>query len=190
MDREAWCAAVHGVTKSQTQLSDWTELNQSAWPCVLFHRSWALNFNTQHKKEIHEKGASNIMDFKHLKISTLWKTSLISTCKHISNRGLVSNKQIPQTQITPLKIDKRHGHTPGQWRYTEFTKICSVSYTVRELQISTTVGYHCAPMRTAQLPENGKTSSWRGRNKRNSLCLLVECMCSHFVSELSNFSQN
>ena len=27
MDREAWCAEVHGTTKSQTQLSDWTELN-------------------------------------------------------------------------------------------------------------------------------------------------------------------
>ena len=26
MDREAWWAAIHGVTKSQTQLSDWTEL--------------------------------------------------------------------------------------------------------------------------------------------------------------------
>ena len=26
MDREAWRAAVHGVTKSRTQLSDWTEL--------------------------------------------------------------------------------------------------------------------------------------------------------------------
>ena len=27
MDREAWSAAIHGVTKSQRQLSDWTELN-------------------------------------------------------------------------------------------------------------------------------------------------------------------
>ena len=27
IDREAWRAAVHGVTKSQTRLSDWTDLN-------------------------------------------------------------------------------------------------------------------------------------------------------------------
>ena len=27
MDREVWRAAIHGVAKSQTQLSDWTELN-------------------------------------------------------------------------------------------------------------------------------------------------------------------
>ena len=27
MNREAWCATIHGVAKSQIQLSDWTELN-------------------------------------------------------------------------------------------------------------------------------------------------------------------
>ena len=27
MDREAWRAAIHGVTKSRTRLSDWTELS-------------------------------------------------------------------------------------------------------------------------------------------------------------------
>ena len=38
MDREAWHAVVHGVTKSQTRLSDWTELNW--WlPCFLFFKA-------------------------------------------------------------------------------------------------------------------------------------------------------
>ena len=32
MDREAWRAAVHGIAKSWTQLSDWTELNCRSIP--------------------------------------------------------------------------------------------------------------------------------------------------------------
>ena len=36
MDREAWRAAVHGVAKSRTRLSDWTELNFTrGFPSVL-----------------------------------------------------------------------------------------------------------------------------------------------------------
>ena len=35
IDREAWRAAIHGVTKSQTRLSDWTELNWRSRDCLL-----------------------------------------------------------------------------------------------------------------------------------------------------------
>ena len=57
MDREAWCVMVHGGVKSQTQLSDWTELM----------RVWCLGKIT----------------FK--RISTMiWFTILLGAMKHIS----------------------------------------------------------------------------------------------------------
>ena len=43
IDRGAWCAAVHGVTKSQTWLSDWTELihrNCSILLGFTWYRAW------------------------------------------------------------------------------------------------------------------------------------------------------
>ena len=36
VDREAWCAAIHGVTKRQTRLSNWIELN------------WAMSTSTSY----------------------------------------------------------------------------------------------------------------------------------------------
>ena len=41
MDREAWRAVVHGVAKSQTQLSDWTELN---WMTKDEHHFMSLSY--------------------------------------------------------------------------------------------------------------------------------------------------
>ena len=42
MDREAWSAAVNGVTKSQTRLSNWTELN-----CDMTKQKRNSNWGTQ-----------------------------------------------------------------------------------------------------------------------------------------------
>ena len=42
MDREAWCAAVHGVTKSRTRLSNWTELNWCVKKKILYFMIYSL----------------------------------------------------------------------------------------------------------------------------------------------------
>ena len=44
MDREAWHAAIHGVSKSWTRLSDWTELNiPFGFPCDSVVKNWSAN---------------------------------------------------------------------------------------------------------------------------------------------------
>ena len=60
MDREAWCAAVHGVAKSQAQLSEWTDRLTSG---VILH--WS---------QIH-------FSF-HLQISVLLSRPLLPTNNH------------------------------------------------------------------------------------------------------------
>ena len=46
MDREAWRAVIHGVTKSQTWLRDWTELN---WTYLLLQGHLSKEFSTERK---------------------------------------------------------------------------------------------------------------------------------------------
>ena len=55
MDREAWRAVIHGVTKSRTRLSDWTELNWTELNIVMsitrfgLHSEWSRHFSPTHQ---------------------------------------------------------------------------------------------------------------------------------------------
>ena len=44
MDREAWRAAVHGVAKSRTRLSDWTERSDSVIVLSATCLFWCFHF--------------------------------------------------------------------------------------------------------------------------------------------------
>ena len=76
MDREAWCAVIHGVTKSQTRLSKWSDLiwlDSKSKKAYLFKSSLSeLNKSTT-KREIsrHTKIQKNTQQF-------LWFISLKS----------------------------------------------------------------------------------------------------------------
>jgi len=50
MDREAWRAAVRGVTKSQTQLSNWTELNYNGSHNTITERQFAIQIYQENPK--------------------------------------------------------------------------------------------------------------------------------------------
>ena len=63
IDREAWCAAVHGVTKSWTWLSNWTELN-----CVIM--SPTSHFMYLYSAHL-LRGLDNITDSTDMSLSKL-----------------------------------------------------------------------------------------------------------------------
>ena len=103
MDREAWRAGAHGVTKSQTRLSNWTELN---WTDLLQNRRVITNkkrrfWNGDRRfdgKEDLKKGKVRSEEKEKLGIQPFWKSlrasgagslSLKWRCKVIfPNRGI------------------------------------------------------------------------------------------------------
>ena len=65
MDREAWRAAVHGVAKSQTWLSDWTELFCNRFIILFAH--------IIHKKQAHKK--ENVFNLTVEYLEKYWTTA-------------------------------------------------------------------------------------------------------------------
>ena len=67
MDREVWHAVIHGVAKSQTQLSDWTELIAFKRVLISIHSEET----TQSKVKSHLKGSEVIVPNNHIELRTV-----------------------------------------------------------------------------------------------------------------------
>ena len=91
MDREAWYAAIHGVAKSQTWLSDWTELNWTI-KTLLEYSLWLLTCHLSNI-QLHLVAIFIVRVFRNiferktclLSIFMHWPHSDFSNCIHFHN---------------------------------------------------------------------------------------------------------
>ena len=80
MDREAWHAAIHGVAKTQTRLSDWTELNWTEALPIRWSSYWSFNISTSNEH-------SGLIYFRIDWVDLAIQGTLKSLCQHHSSKA-------------------------------------------------------------------------------------------------------
>ena len=112
-DREAWCAAVHGVAKSRTRLSDWTELI-----CLDMHSSTTEMQTTQGNKtleipfkQINSAHLSWVSDFETIQ-TVVQFSSVAQSCPTLCDPMDCSTPGFPVHHQLP-ELAQMHVHWVG-----------------------------------------------------------------------------
>ena len=99
MDREAWHAAVHGVAKSQTRLSNWTELNWSQYlePYnTITFVAWTSTAGLSMSSEMEERVSSGLTESKN--------TQLMCDFLHLNVKHSFALENDLQSTKSPLSL--------------------------------------------------------------------------------------
>ena len=105
MDREAWRAAIHGVAKSRTRLSDWTELNLTEWFVVELGNEVGLSNSTCLECEVPRMYGITL-------VLTHVSSSSVPPRKNISVLFQMLQLSLPEAQWHPTPVllpRKSHG---------------------------------------------------------------------------------
>ena len=111
MDRESWCAEIHGVTKSQTLMSDWTELNWDHFltPYTKINSKWIKDLNVRPEtiKLLEENIAKTLSDINHSRILYDPRPRLLEIKAKINKWDLINLKSFCTSKETVSKVKRR-----------------------------------------------------------------------------------
>ena len=125
MDREAWGAAIHGVAKNRTWLSNWTELNRTDQATNdIFQRTTTYNFTICMEMQKTLNSQSNLEKEEwNWRNQPAWLLSLLQSHSHQDSMVLAQRQKYrPMEQNRKPRDKPTHLWTPYLWqRRQEYT---------------------------------------------------------------------